>query len=59
MLKGLKKMNIERSVTPRRDRMRKKMTKQAYHFEERLLKKPNIPSFHYCIFLRRRMREPN
>jgi len=25
--------------------MRKKMMKQAYHFEERLLKKPNILSF--------------
>ena len=36
-------MNIERSITPRRDRMRKKMTKQAYHFEER----PIIPLLYF------------
>jgi hypothetical protein len=36
------------------------MTKQAYHLEERLLKKAFNSSFHYCIFLRlRRMSEPN
>jgi len=29
----------------------KMMTKQAYHLEEWLLKKPNISSFHYCIIL--------
>jgi hypothetical protein len=38
------RMNIERPTTPRRGRMRKKMTKQAYHLEERMLKKPNILS---------------
>jgi len=27
----------------------KKMTKQAYHLEERLLKKPNISSFHFSL----------
>jgi hypothetical protein len=43
----------------------KKMTKQAYHPEEWLLKKPNIPSFSpnrrpLLHFLRlRRMSEPN
>jgi hypothetical protein len=42
-------MNIEHRTSNIECRMRKKMTKQAYHLEERLLKKPNIPLLHFSL----------